>query len=121
MRRSSRVSGERVRDELMRILTAPGAWQHLRLLAALGLLRYTLPESAAQIGVAQSAPHYQDVFDHTRSVLAHLEGIYALLWPESGYARPEPVADDPTVVAEEAQWSRWRRRWRRLPPICVRI
>ena len=94
------VSGERVRDELMRILAAPGAWQHLRLLAALGLLRYTLPESAAQIGVAQSAPHYQDVFDHTRSVLAHLEGIYALLWPESGYTLPQPVPDDPTVVAD---------------------
>ena len=99
------VSGERVRDELMRILVAPGAWQHLRLLAALGLLRYTLPEAAAQGGVAQSAPHYQDVFDHTRSVLAHLAGIFALLWPESGYARPEPVADDPTVVADEAQWA----------------
>jgi tRNA nucleotidyltransferase/poly(A) polymerase len=99
------VSGERVRDELMRILTAPGGWQHLRLLAALGLLRHTLPESAAQIGVAQSAPHYQDVFDHTRSALAHLEGIYALLWPESGYARPQPVANDPTVIAAEAQWA----------------
>ena len=99
------VSGERVRDELMRILTAPGAWQHLRLLAALGLLRYALPEAAAQHGVTQSAPHYQDVFDHTRSVLAHLEGIYALLWPESGYVRPQPVADDATVVAAEAQWA----------------
>ncbi len=99
------VSGERVRDELMRILTAPEAWQHLRLLAALGLLRYTLPEAAAQIGVAQSVPHYQDVFDHTRSVLAHLAGIYALLWPESGYTRPQPVADDLTVVAAEAQWA----------------
>ncbi len=99
------VSSERIRDELMRILTAPGAWQHLRLLAALGLLRYTLPESAAQIGVAQSAPHYQDVFDHSRSVLAHLGGIYALLWPESGYTLPQPVPDDPTAVAAEAQWA----------------
>jgi poly(A) polymerase len=99
------VSGERVRDELMRILRAPMAWQHLRLLAALGLLRPTLPEAAAQQGVAQSAPHYQDVFDHTRSVLAHLEGLFALLWPGSSYARPQPVADDPTVVAAEAQWA----------------
>ena len=99
------VSSERIRDELMRILTAPGAWQHLRLLAALGLLRYTLPESAAQSGVAQSAPHYQDVFDHSRSVLAHLGGIYALLWPESGYTLPQPVPDDPTAVAAEAQWA----------------
>ena len=99
------VSGERVRDELMRILTAPGAWQHLRLLAALDLLRHTLPESTAQRGVAQSAPHYQDVFDHSRSVLAHLEGIYALLWPESNYTPPQPVPDDPTVVAAEAEWA----------------
>ncbi len=99
------VSAERVRDELMRILTAPGAWQHLRLLAALGLLRYTLPESAAQLGVAQSAPHYQDVFDHSRSVLAHLEGIYAQLWPESAYALPQSSLDDTTAVAGEAQWA----------------
>jgi tRNA nucleotidyltransferase/poly(A) polymerase len=81
------------------------AWQHLRLLAALGLLRHTLPEAAAQQGVTQSAPHYQDVFEHTRSVLAHLEGIFALLWPESCYARPQPISDDATVVAAEAQWA----------------
>jgi tRNA nucleotidyltransferase/poly(A) polymerase len=99
------VSAERVRDELMRILTAPGAWQHLRLLAALGLLRHTLPEAVAQRGVAQSLPHYQDVFDHTRSVVAHLEGIYALLWPKSGYALPRPIPSDPTQVAGEAQWT----------------
>ena len=99
------VSSERVRDELMRILTAAGAWQHLRLLAALGLLRFTLPESAAQLGVTQSAPHYQDVFDHSRSVLAHLEGIYALLWPESCYAIPQLVPDDSTALAGAAQWA----------------
>jgi tRNA nucleotidyltransferase/poly(A) polymerase len=98
------VSAERVRDELMRILTAPGAWQHLRLLDILGLLRHTLQESAAQIGVRQSPPHYQDVFDHTRSVLAHLEGIYALLWPGDAYTLPQPVPDDATVPAGAAQW-----------------
>jgi tRNA nucleotidyltransferase/poly(A) polymerase len=100
-----RVAPERIRDELMRVLIAPGAWQHLRLLAALGLLRYTLPEATAQIGVAQSAPHYQDVFNHSRSVLAHLEGIYAVLWPESAYALPHPVPDDDTRVADAAQWA----------------
>jgi tRNA nucleotidyltransferase/poly(A) polymerase len=99
------VSAERVRDELMRILTAPGAWRHLRLLNALGLLRPTLRESAAQIDVSQSPPHYQDVFDHTRSVLAHLEGIYALLWPQSAYTLPQPVPDDTTVPAGAAQWA----------------
>lgn len=99
------VSAERVRDELWRIVTAPGAWQHLRLLAGLDLLRVVLPEAAALIGVAQSYPHYQDVFDHTRAVLAHTEGLVALLWPAGPYARPEPVADDSTIIASAGQWA----------------
>lgn len=99
------VAPERVRDELMRIITAPGAWQHVRLLANLGVLPYVLPESAAQAGVVQSAPHTQDVFDHSRNVLAHLEGIYAVLWPAAGYTIPAPIADDATVVAPAERWT----------------
>jgi len=97
------VSGERVRDELMRIVSAPGAWQHVRTLASLDLLSPTLPEAASLIGVTQSAPHYQDVFDHTRAVLAHLEGVYAVLWPDV-FRVPQAVADDATVIADESQW-----------------
>ena len=99
------VSAERVRDELLRIMAAPAAWQHVRLLASLDLLQPTLPEAATTIGVTQTAPHYQDVFDHARSVMAHLEGIYALLWPEAGYRVPEPIADDATVLAPARQWA----------------
>ncbi|PKO21677.1 MAG: hypothetical protein CVU38_13415 [Chloroflexi bacterium HGW-Chloroflexi-1] len=103
------VAAERVRDELLRIIPAPGGWQHVRLLARLDLLRHVLPETAALIGVTQSPPHYQDVFDHTRAVMAHLEGIYALLWPgygggDASYARPQPVANDATVMADDAAW-----------------
>jgi len=98
------VSPERVRDELMRILVAPDSWQHLRLLSDLALLPHVLPESAAQRGVSQSAPHYQDVFDHSRSVLAHLHGIFALLWPEGPFHIPAPAPGDSTVIAAEQQW-----------------
>jgi len=98
------VSAERVRDELMRIIAVPGAWRHLRLLNTLGLLSCILPESAAQIGVTQSPPHYQDVFDHSCSVLAHLEGIYALLWPGGPCSLPQPVPGDAMVPAGTAQW-----------------
>ena len=101
----TRVASERVRDELLRIISAPGAWQHVRLLATLDLLRYVLPEAAATIGVEQSPPHYLDVFDHTRAVMAHLEVIYAILWPESGYTRPQQMVDDPIVIAPAAQWA----------------
>ena len=104
------VAGERVRDELMRIIPAPDGWQHVRLLARLDLLRHVLPEAAALIDVTQSAPHYQDVFDHTRAVMAHLQGIYALLWPgddgeTTSYVRPQPVADDATILAAAAVWA----------------
>ncbi len=97
------VSGERIRDELLRVIPASGSWQHMRLLADLDLLPYVLPESSAQVGVAQTAPHYQDVFDHTRSVMGHLEGILAFLWPDV-YSRPQPRTDDATVIAAEGQW-----------------
>lgn len=98
------VAAERVRDELIRILAAPGAWQHVRLLHELGLLAQTLPESAVQVGVTQSAPHYQDIFDHSRSVLWHLEGIFALLWPELGYAVPMATPGDATIPAAAPWW-----------------
>lgn len=98
------VSAERVRDELMRILIAPDAWRHLRLLRDTALLPYVLPESAAQIGVEQSHPHYQDVFDHSRSVLAHLQGLYALLYPEGSHRIPEMAPKDETVIAPPSMW-----------------
>jgi tRNA nucleotidyltransferase/poly(A) polymerase len=96
---------ERVRDELWRIVVAPSAWRHMRLLWELGLLPYTLPEVAALSGVRQSAPHYADVFDHTRAVVAHLEGLMALLWPTSGYHRPLAVTGDPVRMAPAERWA----------------
>ena len=100
------VAAERIRDELVRIVSVPGAWQHLRLLDRADLLRPILPEVAALIGVSQTPPHYQDVFDHTRSVIAHLEGIQALLWPEGTFGRrPTPAGDDATVIAHDAMWA----------------
>jgi tRNA nucleotidyltransferase/poly(A) polymerase len=98
------VSPERIRDELMRIVASPLGWQHLRLLADLGLLQVALPESAAQSGVAQSPPHYQDVFDHSRSVLAHLQGIFSLIWPDGPHARPQAAPGCATVIAGEDRW-----------------
>jgi tRNA nucleotidyltransferase/poly(A) polymerase len=100
------VAVERVSDEMMRVVTTPGAWRHLSLLEALGLLAPVLPELAGLRGVNQTAPHYLDAFDHTRAVLAHLEGVLALLWPESGYARPSCVMGDLVLIAGAAGWGR---------------
>jgi tRNA nucleotidyltransferase/poly(A) polymerase len=75
------VSPERQRDELFKILEGPRPHASLRALEILGILPYLLPELPALKGVVQSAPHVYDVWEHTLSVLEHLERILAALAP----------------------------------------
>ena len=56
------VSGERVREELLRLLTLPRAAYHLRYLDNLGLLLALIPELAESKGVEQPTVHFWDVF-----------------------------------------------------------
>jgi poly(A) polymerase len=59
------VSPERVRDELVKLLDAPGVTRSLRMLEKLGLLLAVLPELDASKGVTQPPEHhYYDVFNH---------------------------------------------------------
>ena len=73
------VSPERQRDELFKILEGPKPDAALRALEMLGVLPHLLPELTALKGVEQSHPHIHDVWEHTLSVLGHLEGIIAAL------------------------------------------
>ncbi|HLW48878.1 MAG TPA: CCA tRNA nucleotidyltransferase [bacterium] len=68
------VSAERVRDELVRMLTGPDPGRALSLLRDTGLLAAVLPEIAAEIGVPQPAEFHPegDVFEHTRLAVAAL-------------------------------------------------
>jgi putative nucleotidyltransferase with HDIG domain len=68
------VSAERIRDELLRLLTAPGRGRGVRLLHASGLLQVILPEVAAMAGVPQPPEFHPegDVFTHTVLALEHL-------------------------------------------------
>ncbi len=69
-----RVSPERIRDELVRILTEGGARRGFELLDISGLLADILPEIAAMKGVAQPPEFHPegDVWTHT---LIMLEGL----------------------------------------------
>lgn len=69
------ASAERVRDELIKLISAPGFADGLLLLDAYGLLGHILPEVAALQGVTQSPPHHWDVYEHTRRVIDALELI----------------------------------------------
>ncbi len=69
------VSAERVRDELCQILAASQAEDSLRYLDRLGLLSALLPELDPLRGLEQPPPHYQDVFQHSLTVVGALNEV----------------------------------------------
>ena len=74
-----RISPERVRDELFRILEGTQASASIRALEMLGVLHFILPELSAMKGVAQPDPHIHDVWEHTLQVLSALDAILSAL------------------------------------------
>ena len=76
-----KVSAERVREELTRILIAGGARRGFDLLDASGMLADLLPEVAAMKGVEQPPEFHPegDVWTHTLLLLEHLDHPSATL------------------------------------------
>jgi len=68
-----KVSGERTREELLRLLTLPRAACHLKYLDELGLLLALVPELAESKGVEQPTVHFWDVFEHSLQTVAAIE------------------------------------------------
>jgi len=81
------ISPERQRDEVFKILEGLKPGVSMRALEMLGVFPYLMPELSALKGITQSPPHIYDVWEHTLSVLAHLEGILAAL--RIGYSADE--------------------------------
>ncbi|AEB08388.1 HD domain-containing protein [Desulfobacca acetoxidans] len=71
------AAGERQRQELFRLLSAPRAHPVLRLMDQLGFLGHLLPELEDMKGVAQDGYHHLDVFEHSLSTVCHLEELLA--------------------------------------------
>ncbi len=67
------VAGERVREELLRLLAISGAGQFLPYLDELGLLTVVFPELAETKGVEQPKEHFWDVFDHSIETVAAVD------------------------------------------------
>ncbi len=80
------ISAERVRDELLRMLTGPRPDRVLHLMSELGLWAHSIPEIEPLHGCEQPPEYHPegDVFIHTGRVLAAL----AEAWPE-GQPPPE--------------------------------
>jgi len=69
----TKISGERVREELLRLLSLPRAAYYLRYLDELGLLLALVPELREGKGVEQPTVHFWDVFDHSLQTVATIE------------------------------------------------
>lgn len=67
------VPGERLREELVRILALPGSGEMVRYLDKLGLLTEIIPELKEMKGAEQPKEHYWDVFEHSVETMATAE------------------------------------------------
>ncbi|MDR3570698.1 MAG: CCA tRNA nucleotidyltransferase [Candidatus Pacebacteria bacterium] len=66
-----KISKERIRDELTRIVMSPRPLQALFIAQKLGILRYVIPELEEGIGCQQNQAHSFDVFEHLLRSLQH--------------------------------------------------
>jgi putative nucleotidyltransferase with HDIG domain len=74
-----RISVERIRDEIFKILKGPKPDAAIRALEMLGVLPHLMPELIAMKGVEQSEPHMYEVWTHTLAVLDYLDQIISAL------------------------------------------
>lgn len=72
-----KVSVERLRDEVFKMLGGPKAGVSIRALDMLGVLPHLMPELLKMKGVTQSPPHIHDVWTHTLAVMDQLDGLLA--------------------------------------------
>lgn len=68
----ARISSERVRDELFRVLDGSQPGTSVRALDMLGILPFVLPELLDLKDLAQSPPHVYDAWQHTLGTLNKL-------------------------------------------------
>jgi putative nucleotidyltransferase with HDIG domain len=73
-----RVSAERKRDELLKLLDGPKPASGLRLLDAFDVLPRMFPELMALKGMEQSLPHTMDGWEHTLAVVSNLDRVLDL-------------------------------------------
>jgi tRNA nucleotidyltransferase (CCA-adding enzyme) len=69
-----RVSAERIRDELMKMLAARQPSRGLELMRVTGLLGEVIPELLEGVGCTQNRFHKHDVYRHTLEVVDHTRG-----------------------------------------------
>jgi poly(A) polymerase len=90
-----RVAGERLREELLKLLAASQAGPMVRYMDDLGVLTILIPELEAARGVDQPREHHWDVFNHS------LESVSAAAF----ILREGRCAFIPPEILDEIPWS----------------
>lgn len=67
------ISGERIRDEMFKLLAGDHPGTALRLMKNAGVLEIVLPEILESYGVAQKGHHIYDVWDHSIKALENCD------------------------------------------------
>lgn len=67
------IPGERIREELLRMIALPGSGNLMRYMDGLGLLTQIFPEVGLMKGVEQPKEHCWDVFEHSIETMAAVE------------------------------------------------
>lgn len=92
-----KISRERIRDEMNKILLAPLPMLGLRLMVDLGLMEWVISEVLELRGVSQRPAHSKDVYAHTLQVVQnappHLLTRWAALLHDIGKPRTRSVED----------------------------
>lgn len=83
----AKVSSERIRDELFKILDRPNSYEYLVELDKLKILRNIIPEIEIMRGVKQGPYHHLDVWQHTLETVRQLENLLG------GLKRNKEVSD----------------------------
>jgi len=67
----SKISNERIRDEIIKIIMSSQPAVGLEFLVKLGIAKVVIPEIEAGIGVEQNGDHIYDVWEHTLRSVQH--------------------------------------------------
>ena len=72
-----KVSGERIRDELFKILACENTAENFKIMDKIGLLKEIIPQIAVMYDVVQGGYHHLDVWNHSLETVAQLEKVFA--------------------------------------------
>ncbi|MFC1907942.1 CCA tRNA nucleotidyltransferase [Chloroflexota bacterium] len=98
------VAGERVREELLRLLTIPQTGRLLPYLDKLGLITAMMPEMAQAKGVEQPKEHFWNVFDHSLKTVTAVDFVLRQeAWPgDPGFSNEKYTSEE---ILATVPWS----------------